>query len=267
VFTRIVSCAVVSSVCLFGAAAQDAAPAKPAAPAVTPEQIAAAVKALKDGLASTDVAARIAALKAAAAVDQDDVAKVAGGALTERDIKVRVAAAETLGAMTCKESLNALHRVMGKSDNLKDSPFATACFKAIGRHGDKSSLPVLAGDPFKNTDADVVRARIYGIGNIRATESIDTLLKMMNLANPLPGQDSPFMPSFRVALTRLTGTDQTTNKDLWQKWWRDNGKTFKVADPPGPMPADVTALWNDYWGIIPAAKAAGERGAPPKTGG
>ena len=267
--TRSVACALVLSLGLTAVAAQGTPPAaKPEAPAVTPEQIAAAVKSLKDGLASTDVAVKVAALKAAAAMDQDEVAKLAGGALGERDIKVRVAAAETLGAMTCKESLNALHRVMGKSDNIKDSPFAAACFKAIGRHGDKSSIAVLANDPFKNTDADVIRARIYGLGNIRSAESVEALMKAMNLANPPPGQDSPFMPTFRVALTRLTGTDQTTNKDLWQKWWRDNQKAFRIADPPAPMPADVTALWNDYWGVVPAAaKDAGQRGTPPKSGG
>src|SRR5262245_38024543 len=103
---RILSTCVVLGACLGPLAAQaDPGRGKPAAPAVTPEQAAAAAKALEKGLASAEIPARIAALREAAAVDHDDVAKVVAKALIEKDQGVRIAAAEALGGMSCKESL------------------------------------------------------------------------------------------------------------------------------------------------------------------
>src|SRR5262245_20165588 len=101
---RLISCSLALALGLPHAVAQDPPRAgKDAAPAVTPEQAAAAAKALKEGLASQDAAARVKALHEAAATDHDDVAKVAGGVFGDKDESVRIAAAEVLGAMTCKE--------------------------------------------------------------------------------------------------------------------------------------------------------------------
>jgi HEAT repeat protein len=257
---RILSTCVVLAVGLAPAAAQDKPrDAGDAAPAVTSEQAAAAAKTLKEGLASQDTTARVTALREAAAVDHDEVAKVVGGVLTEKDESVRIAAADVLGGMSCKESLTALHRGAEKKKNIEDSKVAAALFKAIGRHAEVSSIMVIANEPLKNMDADVVKARIFALGNIRSKKSVEELMKLMQLGNPTPGQDSAYMPMFRVALARLTGTDQTTNKDMWQTWWRENEKTFEVAEPPIEMAPELQALWNEYWGVPATDKAAGER--------
>ncbi|HEX5010755.1 MAG TPA: hypothetical protein VFY71_10155 [Planctomycetota bacterium] len=253
---RILATCVVLGACLAPLAAQaEPARGQAAAPAVTPEQAAAAAKALEKGLAAAENGARIAALREAAAVDHDEVAKVAAKALIEKDEGVRIAAAETLGGMSCKESLTALHRGVEKKQNIEDSKVAAALFKAIGRHADVSSVPVLGADPFKNLDADVVRARIYSLGNIRSRKAVDELMKLMLLGNPTPGQDSPYMPVVRVALVRLTGTDQTTNKDLWQAWWRENKDKFEVAAEPAAMPVDLQTQWDEFWGVRTAQPA------------
>ena len=264
---RVLSRSVVVAVCLAPLAAQDKPrDAKEAAPAVSAEQAAAAAKTLKEALASAEIPARVNALREAGAVDHDEVARVAGGALTEKDESVRIAAAQALGGMTCKESLIALHRGAEKEKNVKDSKVAAALFKAIGQHADPSSISVIVNEPLKNMDADVVRARVFALGNIRSKKSVEELMQLMLLGNPTPGQDSAYMPTFRVALARLTGTDQTTNKDLWQTWWRENKARFEVAAEPGEMPAELQTVWNEYWGVPAAGKDAGRPGEAPHSG-
>jgi len=78
----------------------------------------------------------------------------------------------------------------------------------------------------------------------------------MNKGNPARGEDSPFMPDFRVALARLTGTDQTTNKSLWQSWWNENKKGFQVAAEAPPMPDELQSRWDEYWGGAAVATPA-----------
>lgn len=246
-----------------GAVAQDgggrAAPAGEAraetsAGGPTQEQADAAVKALKEGLASKEAATRVAALRAAADVPHADVAKAVAAALKDKDDNVEIAAMEALGKMRTPDGLKELIRAASDKKLRKDARLFSTLLKAIGRHGDPSSIAVLSESPWDNTDTAVVRARIYGLGNIRDVKAVEALMEMMNKGNPLPGEDAPFMPDFRVALARLTGTDQTTNKSLWQSWWKDNKKGFKVSDEQLAMPAELQAKWDEYWGT-PAAPA------------
>jgi HEAT repeat protein len=232
-----------------------AEPARPEPP--TKEQAAAAAKTVKEGLASKEPGTRIAALRAAASVPHADVAGAVAAGLKDNDTDVRIAAMETLGALRVPEALKELQRLASSDKKLqKDSRVFATLLKEIGRYGDVSSIPILTDKPWENIDAAVVKARIYGLGNIRDVKAVEALLQLMTKGSPLPGEDSPFMPDFRVALARLTGTDQTTNKSLWQKWWNDNKKTFKVSNELLPMPAELQARWDEYWGITAAATPA-----------
>lgn len=243
-----------------GAFAQDAGRAAPAGEAraeksaagPTQEQADAAVKTLKEALASKEAVERVAALRAAADVPHADVAKAVAVALKDKDDNVEIAAMEALGKMRTPEGLKELQREATSDKKLrKDARLFSTLLKEIGRHGDPSSIGVLSENPWENTDTAVVRARIYGLGNIRDVKAVEALLEMMNKGNPLPGEDAPFMPDFRVALAHLTGTDQTTNKSMWQSWWNDNKKGFKVTDEQLAMPAELQAKWNEYWGLTP----------------
>jgi hypothetical protein len=235
----------------------------------TSEQVSAAVAGLKSALASKESAQRIAALRGAAAVPHADVAKAVAPALKDSDADVQVAAMEALGSMRAPEALKELQRFESSHKKLReDARLYSTLLKEIARHGSESSIEVLSKDPWENTDATVVRARIFGLGNIRDKKAVEALLSMMNLANPLPGEDSPFMPDFRIALARLTGTDQTTNKSMWQKWWNDNKKEFKVAAEPLEIPAELQAKWDEYWATdAPKAPASTGPGAGEGGGG
>jgi len=224
--------------------------------APTKEQADAAAKAVKAGLASKEAGARIAALREAASVPHAEVAKTVAAGLKDKETDVQIAAIETLGALRVPEALKELQRHATSDKKLhKESRVFATLLKEIGRYGDVSSIQVLSENPWENTDAAVVKARIYGLGNIRDVKAVEALLELMSKGNPLPGEDSPFMPDFRVALARLTGTDQTTNKSLWQSWWNANKKGFKVSDELLPMPAELQARWDEYWGS-PAATPA-----------
>lgn len=224
--------------------------------APTREQADAAAQAVKEGLASKEAGARVAALREAASVPHAEVAKAVAAGLKDKEADVQAAAIETLGALRVPEALKELQRHATSDKKLhKDSRLFAALLKEIGRHGDVSSIAVLIEDPWENTDAAVVKARIYGLGNIRDVKAVEALLELMNKGNPTPGEDSPFMPDFRVALARLTGTDQTTNKSLWQSWWNEHKKGFKVSGEVLPMPEELQARWDEYWGS-PAATPA-----------
>jgi HEAT repeat protein len=250
------------------AVAQDAA--MPKGP--SPEEIKAAAAACKEGLKAKEPADRIAAVQAAAKVDANAVADEISPAMKDKDETVAAAAMKALGGMSCDESLKELHRVVKNADKkLQDNAklYATL-LRSVGQHGDKSSVDVLAEDVTKNLDAEVVRARVYGLGNIRDRSAVEKLMDLTNLGNPTPGEDSPFMPDVRVALARLTGTDQTTNKSRWQEWWNKNKKDFKVAEKPPELPPELQRQWDEYWagtGIKPAEKKSeggGDSGGPKK---
>lgn len=240
--------------------ARDAPPpgeaAAPRTEGLTPEQVAAAVKELRTGLASKDAGERAAALRRAAQVPAADVAAAVAAGLRDKSPDVRITAMEALGTMRLPEGLKELQRLAGSDKNLrKDAKLFSTLLKEIGRYGDRSSVGVLADNPWENTDAAVVRARILGLGNIRDASAVEALLAMMNKGKPLPGEDAPFMPDFRLALARLTGTDQTTNKSMWQSWWNKNKTGFKVSEDPPALPGELQSRWNEYWGLKAAEPA------------
>lgn len=242
--------------------AQDAA--APTGP--TPEEIKAAVAACKEGLKSKEASERLAAVEAAAKVDADAVAAEIATAMRDKEDSVAAGAMKALGSMTSKDALKELHRAAKSADKklLENGKLYGTLLRNIGLHGDKSSVEILGDDATKNLDAEVVRARIYGLGAIRDRASVEKLLDLTNLGNPLPGEDSPFMPDVRVALARLTGTDQTTNKSMWQEWWNKNKNGFKVSETPAELAPDLQRQWDDYWtsngGVKPMErKAEGER--------
>ena len=63
--------------------------------------------------------------------------------------------------------------------------------RALGRRGEPTSVPILGDKPLSVLSYDVIRARIFGLANIRAKSSIDALISAMKLASPPPGE--PFV--------------------------------------------------------------------------
>jgi hypothetical protein len=264
------ACLVMTLAC-FAWAAPIAAQGAPAdereAAAALDERAEAAAKALEKGLKSKDPGERRTAVLAASDIPHAKVAKALGKAAGDKDMSVRIAAFDALGTLGQEDALEALHRVARKAKQMKDEPAALAAlYRAIGRHGAKDSIDVLLDDPWLTMDDTVVKARVYALGNVREVESVEGLFSLMNLARPLPGEDAPFMPHFRVALARLTGTDQTTNKSLWQDWWREHEQGFAVSPEAAPMPAELQQPWDEFWRVDGARGADGRDGGPGQAG-
>jgi HEAT repeat protein len=212
-----------------------------------------AVDGLKEGLKSKDPEERAAAIETFGYVQSDKVSRAVAKALRDREDRVRLEAIEALGWATDKDALRQLHRLYQRDKKLRsDETVFTALLKAIGRHGDDSSVKVLIDSPFKGLTIATGQARIYGLGNIRSNDSVEELIKAMRLGGgETRGGRSPantrFMIDMRVALYVLTGLDHGTSKEVWQGWWRDNKKKFKVSPERPNVPDSIKSDWQTFW--------------------
>jgi hypothetical protein len=214
------------------------------------EQVKAAVDDLKAAYASGKDDEIIAAIEAGASVNDPDVVRLVAKGLS-RKAPVQIAAIDALGWAKRREALRQLHRLYHRDRGLseKEDVFA-ALLKAIGRHGDKSSLDVLFDSPFKGLTVESGRARILGIANIRETRALEDLVKGLRLAGDSRGRKSNepvFMEDFRLAFAVLTGVDCGPSREAMDAWWREN-KKFRVAAGRPPLPPPLKERWERYWG-------------------
>jgi len=218
----------------------------------SPEQVKAAVDDLKAAFASGNDDEIIAAIEANEKINDPEVVRWVAKGLSRKKASVQIAAIDALGWMKGKDALRQLHRLYhrDRSLNKKEDVFA-ALLKAIGRHGDKSSIEVLSDSPFKGLTVESGRARILGLGNIRDRRSVDELVKGLRYSGDSRGRkskDPVFMDDFRLAFAVLTGVDCGASRDAMDAWWRENKKGFKMAADRPPLPPDLQARWAHYWG-------------------
>lgn len=211
------------------------------------DEVKATVEAVEKALSKGETADRIAALSEASSVPDTAVAKAVSKALRDKDESVQKAALESLRFMDHPEALKALHDCYKKNTSLrKNDSLSGVLLKAIGQHGDSSSIKVLADSPFSTVNGAAIRARILGLGNIRDKRSVEELVGLMKKISRR--KIEPFMGEFRLAMVRLTGQDEGKSVDLWMKWWNNNKRTFKVAEVAPKMPRRDQENWDDYWG-------------------
>ena len=223
----------------------------------TPEQESQAVANLKDAFKSKDADTIANALQRYGGTVSSRVVHEVARGLRYRDSKVRMIAVQALGWMPSAEALKQLHRMYRREKKLgkDDEALFAELLKEIGRHGDKSSIKVLSDKPFKYHTLASSRARIYGLGNIRVKDSVETLMKGMQKTGTGGTrdrrsfkQDQPrAMPEFNVALTVLTGTSLGPNQQAWLQWWRDAKKKLKVSPERPKVPDEIRRKWEAYW--------------------
>ncbi len=217
----------------------------------TKEQVKAAADELKAAYANGKDDEIVAAIEATAKVNDEEVIRLIAKGLSRRS-PVQIAAIDALGWSRSRSALRQLHRLYHRDKDLskKEDVFA-ALLKAIGRHGDKSSLEVLFDSPFKGLTVESGRARILGIANIRETRSLEDLVKGLRLAGEPRGgrtKDPVFLEDFRLAFAVLTGVDVGPARETMDAWWRDN-KGFKVSAERPPLPPPLKEKWERYWGV------------------
>lgn len=228
----------------------------------TKAEIKAMVAELKTAWKSKDNTAKVAAItKAKDVVDAAVIKEVTKG-LKDKELPVVDATVDALRWMDHPQSVKSLTKHWKKDKELrKDAERAPDFLKAIGQHGDLSTLTVFTDNPFENTANKAIQARILSIGRIRSPKSVAALMEMMQKSggggrggrggrgggNQGGGRH---MNYFRTALTVLTGTDLGSDRTAWKKWWDKNEKGYKVAKEMPELPRDVERTWNAFWGTM-----------------
>jgi len=230
-------------------------------PELDPKRIEAAVAeleaAFKDGKSADE---RVAAIKKNYEVTDARVASAIEKGLKDKELAVQTAAVDALGRMPHPDALAALHKFY-KSEVKRlrdDDKLMPLVIQSVGRHGSESSIELLSDDLFMQRTFPAIKARVWSLGNIRSKKSVEALFGMMNKAGTQKVND--YMQMFRVALWRLTGTDNGPDCQMWLAWWRDHEKDFEMSKEPPKFPEDVEKHWNEYWGIQPKKET-------PKEGG
>ena len=228
--------------------AQAPAPEKP-----SDEKIEATLADLKEAYENGEIVTIANALERASQVPDKKVVKAVSRALKDKRPEVRSAALSSYFYLDHPDALATLHKLAKDRKWMKDRDTAAATLRAIGHHGDPSSLKVLTKGHDQTPDHAPMRARVFGLGNIRDKGSVDALIELMSLGarngNPRANRRYAYLDKdFRLSLILLTGVDQGTNPELWAKWWRKNKKDFQMSAKPAPLPKSLRYQWNRYWG-------------------
>ncbi len=232
-------------------------------PRPAPDRVKAAVTELKEAFSKSDAGPRIRAIEAGADVaDAEVVGHIAKG-LDDRDLSVQKAAIEALRFNTHKKALDALQARARQKASKEDLTVYATLIRAVGQHGSLSSIEILTENPWSTPDAAVLEAKILGLARIRTNEAVKAVTDLMEIAGP--NKIEPFMPSFRLALWSLTGTDQRGSRDLWLQWYREHKAKLKVAPEPSAEPPELARRWQRYW-AKPGTEEAAEPGKRRERG-
>lgn len=242
---------------------------------VDPKQVEAAMKELDAAFKDGKTPERVAAIRKNYAVADVKVVNAITKGLKDDDLEVQLAAVDALGRNAHPEALDDLHRYYkAEVKRLKDDTrLMPMVIKSIGRQGNEKSIELLSDDLFSQRTFPAVKARLWGLANIRSKKSVDAIIEMMNkVGNDKLGD---YMATIRVALLRLTGTDNGSDPQAWMAWWRKNDKSFEIPKDAPKMPEIAEKAWIEYWGAPPGEDPSkelpetkgGERGGGEKKGG
>ena len=218
-------------------------------PPPDPKRIDAAVTELttafgKDGTSET----RAAAIKNNVEVVDGKVIALIVKGLDDKDPAVEAAAVDALGHMAHPDSLKALHALY-KKDKAKlkdDEQMFPLVLRSIARQGSPSSVEILLDDPFAQRSHDAIRARILGLGNIKAKASVEGLISLLSMAGAQ--KVDGYMDDFRLSFGHLTGQDKGPDPAAWQKWWQDSKDKYELPATAPDLAPEQKRNWNRYWG-------------------
>lgn len=192
-------------------------------------------------------------------VDARVIEWVAKG-LADKDATVVNSAVEALGQMRHPNALDALQSFVKRERKrlTEDAALYPQVLKAIGRHGNPSSIALLKDNPFDQQSYLAAQARVMSLGNIRTNAAVEALIDMSKLVGP--HRMDGLRNDFRVALAQLTGSDLGPESTAWQKWWQDNKRTFETKKEAPKLDSVLQRQWERYWGLNDKAKERGEQG-------
>lgn len=232
----------------------------PPAPEPSPEAVRAAVEGLERAFSEGQPGERLRAIEAAAGLAAPEVAAAIGRGLRDAEAEVRAAAVDALRYMPHPAALDELHALLRKDRELRkrDKELAQV-YLAIGQHASPGSLALLADGPLDSIHEHSTRARILAMGRVRDPQAVAELVSLMNKAGR--GRRGPdFRNDFRLALWALTGSDEGTTYEAWQRWWNDNKRDLTLPEGVAETPRELAARWRMTW------RSPGERGEGPAGG-
>ena len=250
-----------ATLALFGSIANGATlaatvPQEERVDAPSREEIDKAVAALRAAFAQKDPELRITALNDHRIPAPEVVAFQAQG-LRSKDLKIKQAALEALRFTDHEDALRLLHKECKRNSTLRShEQLGPLLFKAIGQHGDPSSISLLRDNLYADQSREFVRARLFGLANIRHRKALETLIELLRGAKVKIVKR--YSRDLRLCLMQLTGVDRGESPDRWREWWSENKRSFELPEKPPLMPLDLQRSWDSYWGIR-RARPRGER--------
>ena len=202
---------------------------------------------------------KVTALEAAAKVsDKKVVAAIAKG-LKSKEHEVVIATFDALRWNTNEKALGTLEKYYKKNQKKLKSDGARLppLLRAIAWHGQESSIPILVEDPFALRQYDAIQARLYGLANIRSVKSIEAIVDLVRKVSQNKAED--YATELRLAMFRLTGTDQGPSLELWGTWWRGVKKGYKIPEAAPAFSEAQQQQWDTFWGIEKKKDEGGER--------
>ncbi|MHC4780352.1 MAG: HEAT repeat domain-containing protein, partial [Planctomycetota bacterium] len=189
---------------------------------LTDEEVKKLVEDFKLELKNGDSIVRIDAIRQVGRIKHTDIAKAIAKALSDKDPAVRKTAAEALAYQADKGTMKALCKYLPLN---KNHPQVQAqIILALGAIGDWRALPAVTKNLMKPGEAEVTKARITALGNIRHQDSIQNLIDfMVRWGRSMKDYAKPIQES----LKKLTGKDFGRNRNAWKTWWDRNKKTFR----------------------------------------
>ena len=144
----------------------------PQDPAPDPEVVAAAVADLAAAFRGGVKEEKVRALERASDVAAPAVVDEVTRGFKDREHEVRAATIQALRWMADPAALEALRENARQNRTIKkDEELYPAILKAVGQHGDPSSVPLLSHKPFDSPFYQAGRARILGLGRIPFSEA------------------------------------------------------------------------------------------------
>lgn len=237
--------------CLFANQADHASNAgQTEQPVPSAEEVARASASLDEAFRSGEVTRIRAALEAAQAVPHASVVRGALRGLEDERADVKLAVLQALRRLDHPDALEALHLAAKDRKLMKAPELALAVLRGIGEHAEPRSVAILAHEPFQPDDPVCVRARLFGLARIRTLDALEAVLGILATVGAggqrrLQGR----MGDARLALMMLTGVDQGRSPELWEEWWRDHKKTFRIPAEVPALPKELRADWEVFWGL------------------
>jgi len=155
---------------------------------------------------------------------------IAKKGLKDKDLEIRKKAAEVLGVMKLRDVVSALLKAM--KANEKHSDVYLKIIWALGNLGDPKAISPLSKKFWNQSDGgagvEAAQAKIDALGKIRSRKSVDALLGLLYMAEPLSMVTVAL--NLRSSLKSLTGKDYGFDRGKWKSWWKKARPKFKLEE-------------------------------------